>query len=168
MLPGAMLAVTEAAMKATTLRDLTDRQAIVDTVVRYAVALDAKDWAAARACFADEVIADYGDLRGTASERLRADDFIALRRAALAHLTTHHLSANHLVTLAGDTAECTSAMVIHRLDPGRAADNAFDTLAHYTHTLARTPAGWRITAVHQAIAWNRGNAEIHAGARPRP
>jgi 3-phenylpropionate/cinnamic acid dioxygenase small subunit len=147
------------------LQALVDRQEIVDTIVRYAHALDTKDWAAALACFADDVETDYGDLRGTAPERLRAETFVDLRRRALEHLQTHHLSTNHLVTLDGDRATCGSATLIHRLDPARSSDNTFDTLAHYTHTLARTPQGWRITRVKQAVAWNRGNPAIHSGAR---
>ena len=131
-------------MEPAALQALADRQAIVDTVVRWASALDAKDWAAARSCFTDEVETDYGDLRGTGAERLSADAFVELRRRALEPLT--------------------SAMLIHRLDPARAADNTFDTLAHYTHTLVRTPHGWRISRVRQAVAWNRGNAAIHSGA----
>jgi len=151
-------------MEPAALQALADRQAIVDTVVRWASALDAKDWTAARSCFTDEVESDYGDLRGTGAERLSADAFVDLRRRALERLTTHHASTNHLVTLDGDRATCASAMLIHRLDPARAADNTFDTLAHYTHTLVRTPHGWRISRVRQAVAWNRGNAAIHSGA----
>jgi len=147
------------------LQGLVDRQEIVDTVVRYAQALDAKDWAGARASFADEIETDYGDLRGTGPERVRAEAFVELRRTALERLQTHHLSTNHLVTLDGDRATCVSATLIHRLDPARTSDNTFDTLAHYTHTLARTPQGWRITGVKQTVAWNRGNPAIHAGAR---
>jgi hypothetical protein len=97
---------------------------------------------------------------------VRAEAFVALRRAALERLQTHHLSTNHLVTLDGDRATCVSATLIHRLDPARTSDNTFDTLAHYTHTLARTPQGWRITGVTQTVAWNRGNPAIHTGARP--
>lgn len=62
-----------------------------------------------------------------------------------------------LVTVDGDQATCQSAMLIHRLDPSRATDNTFDTLAHYTHTLVRTLQGWKITRVQQSVAWNRGN-----------
>jgi len=59
-------------------------------------------------------------------------------------------------------------MLIHRLDRSRETDNTFDTLAHYTHTLARMPQGWRIIRVRQAVAWNPGNPAIHTGARPGP
>jgi 3-phenylpropionate/cinnamic acid dioxygenase small subunit len=144
---------------------LLDRQAIVDTVVRYASALDAKDWAGARACFIDEIETDYTDLRGDGPTRVAADAFVERRRRALAELTTHHASTNHLVTLDGDRATCTSAMLIHRLDRRRDTDNTFDTLAWYTHEFVRTASGWRIARVRQSVAWNRGNPAIHAGAR---
>jgi hypothetical protein len=42
------------------LQAIIDRQAIVDTIVRYAATLDAKDWAGAETCFAAEVETDYG------------------------------------------------------------------------------------------------------------
>ncbi len=148
------------------LQALIDRQAIVDTIVRWAYALDTKDWAAARACFTDEVETDYSDLRGAGPTRLTADAFVELRRRAHEKLMTQHLSTNHLVTLDGDHATCVSATLIHRLDPGRQSDNTFDTLAHYTHTLVRTAAGWRIARIKQSVVWNRGNASIHTGDRP--
>ena len=153
-------------MEPAALQALADHQAIVDTIVRWASALDAKDWGAARACFTDEVETDYADLRGTGAERLSADAFVDLRRRALEGLKTHHMSTNHLVTLDGDRATCVSAMLIHRLDPRRESDNTFDTLAYYTHGLIRTTQGWRIARVQQRVAWNRGNPAVHAGARP--
>ncbi len=146
------------------LQQVMDRQTIVDLVVRWAMALDAKDWDAARACLADEVEADYGDLRGTA-ERMPAEAFVALRREALGPLRTHHLSTNHLVQLEGDEATCRSAFLIHRLDPRQPEPNTFDTLGHYEHGLRRIGGAWRIVKVRQQVAWNRGNASIHAGAR---
>ena len=146
------------------LQRLLDRQAIVDTVVRWAMALDAKDWEAAAACLAAEVEADYGDLRGS-RDRMGAEAFVALRREALGPLRTHHLSTNHLVELEGDEATCRSAFLIHRLDPGRPEPNTFDSLGHYEHGLRRIDGHWRIVRVRQEVAWNRGDASIHAGAR---
>jgi SnoaL-like domain len=150
------------------LQALVDRQEIVDTIVRWAYALDTKDWAAARACFTNEVETDYSDPRGTSPTRLTAEAFVELRRRAHEKLMTQHLSTNHLVTLDGDQATCVSATLIHRLDPERQSDNTFDTLAHYTHTLVRTPAGWRIARIKQSVVWNRGNASIHTGDLPGP
>jgi hypothetical protein len=148
------------------LQALIDRQEIVDTVVRWAHALDTKDWAAARTCFTDQVETDYSDPSGAGPTRLSAEAFVALRRRAHDKLLTQHLSTNHLVTLDGDHATCVSATLIHRLDPARESDNTFDTLAHYTHTFVRTAAGWRIARIKQSVIWNRGNAAIHTGDHP--
>ncbi|HJU83066.1 MAG TPA: nuclear transport factor 2 family protein [Holophagaceae bacterium] len=147
------------------LQELLDRQAIVDAVVRWATALDDKDWEAARACLGDEIEADYGDLRGSAAH-MGAEAFVALRREALGPLRTHHLSTNHLVELAGDEATCRSAFLIHRLDPALPEPNTYDSLGHYEHGLRRIDGAWRIVRARQTVAWSRGNAAIHAGARP--
>src|SRR4030095_3590598 len=93
---------------------LIDRREIVDTIVRWAYALDTKDWAAGRACFTDEVETDYADVRGAGPTRLTAEAFVELRRRAHEKLMTQHLSTNHLVTLDGDRATCVSATLIHR------------------------------------------------------
>lgn len=140
-----------------------ERAAVIDVVVGLANALDLKDWAACRRCFADQIEADYSDLRGDPPSTLKADDFVALRRAALERLKTLHVSANHLVTLNGDRATCVSAAVIHRFRPEDGA--RFDTYGAYTHGLARGGAGWKIHKVKQTVYWNTGNPDIHLGAR---
>ena len=147
------------------LRVLLDRAAVIDVVLGFARALDAKDWAACRRCFMDEIETDYSDLRGEPPSAVKADDFVALRRTALERLKTLHLSANHLVTVEGDRATCVSAAVIHRFRPEDA--ERFDTYCAYTHALARTASGWKISTVKQTIYWNTGNPEIHTGVRRR-
>jgi len=142
---------------------LKDRLAITDVVLGFARSLDAKDWEACRRCFLDEVETDYSDLRGDPPSRVKADDFVTKRRTALESLKTLHLSTNHQVTINGDRATCVSAAVIHRLRPEDG--ERFDTYCTYTHTLARTSAGWKIAKVKQTVHWNTGNPEIHSGAQ---
>ena len=144
---------------------LLDRAAVIDVVLGFARTLDLKDWTACRRCFMDEIETDYSDLRGEPPAIVKADDFVALRRTALERLTTLHLSANHLVTVEGDRATCVSAAVIHRFRPEDAL--RFDTYCAYTHTLARTASGWKISKVKQTVYWNTGNPDVHAGARRR-
>ena len=144
---------------------LLDRAAVIDVVLGFARALDVKDWVGCRRCFTDEIETDYSDLRGEPLQTVKADDFVGLRRAALERLTTLHLSTNHLVTVRGDRATCVSAAVIHRFRPEDA--ERFDTYCAYTHGLARTASGWKISTVKQTVYWNTGNPEIHAGARRR-
>ena len=144
---------------------LLDHAAVIDVVLGLARALDVKDWAACRRCFMDEIETDYSDLRREPPSTVKADDFVALRRTALESLKTLHLSANHLVTVEGDRATCVSAAVIHRFRPEDAL--RFDTYCAYSHTLARTASGWKISKVKQTVYWNTGNPDVHAGARRR-
>ena len=145
------------------LNALGDRIAVIDVVLAFARSLDAKDWEACRRCFTDEIETDYSDLRGEPPRTVKADDFVALRRAALAKLKTLHLSANHLVAVDGDRATCVSAAVIHRLRPEDGA--RFDTYCAYTHSLVRCASGWKIDKVKQTVYWNTGDPDIHTGAR---
>jgi len=149
------------------LHALADRLAVQDLVVRFANAFDRHDWAALRACLAESVHTDYSAFRGEPPAWVAADDYVAGRAAALAHLRTQHLSTNHQVTVDGDRAECLSAFVIHRVAPDAPAGaDTFDTAGHYTHGCVRTPDGWRIDGIRQTVLWTRGTPTIH-GAFPR-
>jgi len=141
------------------LRDLLDRDAVRDLVVRFANAFDLKDWSALRACLAAEIFVDYSAFRGEPPATVTADSYVAARASALSALKTQHLSTNHQVTLAGDRAECFSAFVIHRIAP--ASGDFLDTAGHYWHGCARTPDGWRIDRIRQTVLWTRGNPAIH-------
>jgi hypothetical protein len=145
---------------------LRDRAEITDTVLRFALAFDRQDWALLRACLADRVDVDYADLRGEPRAVLSAEAFVAARARGMAGLRTQHLSASHLVTIAGDRAECVSAFLIHRLDPAApAGQNTFDTAGHYTHGLHRMADGWRIDRIEQRVLWSRGQRAIHGAFR---
>jgi 3-phenylpropionate/cinnamic acid dioxygenase small subunit len=146
---------------------LTDRAAISDVVIRYARSLDMQDWEMCRSCFADDIEQDYSDFRGEPPASIKADAFVALRREALTGIKTQHLSTNHAVSVEGDGAVCISAMVIFRFRPDGTADNEFDTHGYYTHSLARTPEGWKINKVKQTVLWSKGNPQIHGFHRGR-
>ena len=150
------------------LRALADRAEITDLVLRFAHAFDLHDWPALRACLLPTIEVDYSDLRGERPATMAADDFVAARARALGALRLQHLSTNHLVTVSGDDGECTSAFVIHRIDPARPdGENTFDTAGRYTHRVRRTPDGWRIARIEQRVLWNRGNPDVHGALRAR-
>ncbi len=148
------------------LRDLLDRDAVRDLVVRFANAFDLRDWDALRVCLAAEIFVDYSAFRGEPPGTVAADAYVAARASALSALKTQHLSMNHQVTLAGDRAECFSAFLIHRVAPSAPAGaDTLDTAGHYWHGCARTPDGWRIDRIRQAVLWTRGTPEIHGAFR---
>src|SRR5690348_9570562 len=71
------------------------------------ITTDLKDWAAARALFADGPIdVDMSSLAGGGPVRLTADQLIAGFRAGLhAGKISHHMTTNHRIEIAGDRAD---------------------------------------------------------------
>jgi hypothetical protein len=143
------------------LQALFDRSEISELIIRFATALDLQDWDLFRSCFTDEIEADYSNFRGEQPSVVRADDFVEQRRSALTGLKTQHISTNHLITIDGNIATCTSCTVIHRFHPDLEGENFLNTYGYYQHTLKRTSEGWRICKVKQTVFWNRGNAQVH-------
>ncbi len=80
-----------------------DREEIVAVLVRYARAIDNRDWALLRTCFTDDVSADYGDI----GRWQGVDDLTAFMVDAHAGMgPTQHLLSNFIVEVSGDRADC--------------------------------------------------------------
>ncbi len=71
-------------------QNLQERTEISDAILRFARALDLQDWDLCRSCFMDEIETDYADFRGQPPARVKAEDFVALRREGLAGVQTLH------------------------------------------------------------------------------
>lgn len=145
--------------------NLNDREQVIDTILRFARSLDIQDWVMCRACFTNELETDYSDLRGEPPSIVKADEFVAKRKSGLEGLKTLHVSTNHLVTMEGEEAICTSNAVIYRFAPHLAEDNAFHTYCIYTHRLRKMDKDWKICAVKQTVVANVGNPLVHGALR---
>lgn len=84
----------------------TDRLAIIDTLTRYCLALDTKDWDRLANAFTDDADADYGQLGPTLTggAAIAAD----LRSIVEPLDTTFHLVGNFLIDIDGDRATSTT------------------------------------------------------------
>jgi len=140
-----------------------DIVAIQQLIARFANSFDAKDWRALGECLADELHADYSDLRGTPPETLSRARFVELRRSALEALQTHHLSGNVAVGLGRETAEASVSMAIYRR---AASGETFDTHCLYTFGVERVAGRWVIRSIVQKVLLNQGDARIHTGVVP--
>jgi len=137
-----------------------DESAIRTLIARFANAFDLKAWDALDACLAESLHTDYSDLRGTPPETVSRRQFVELRRAALDHLATHHLSGNYDGAVDGDHARCRAAMMIWRRDDG---GRVLNTHCLYDFELSRSAAGWRISSITQRVLWSDGDWAIHSG-----
>lgn len=145
---------------ASTIRVLVDRNEIIDVAIRYAWALDTRDWDLFRNCVADEVLF---------SSPLSADGWITFKSSDMVEIcsrmfpqftATQHISANHKVTVSGDEATCISALHATHYVADKEGGSTQRQVGHYEYHLARTVTGWKIDRMTQVITWEEGNQAV--------
>ena len=123
-----------------------DRRQLQDVMLSYAAAVDDRDMARYRACFADDVeIVGFGEAVVNG-----ADTWTASVESQLeAFSATQHLTSPQLATVSGDAASArTDVQALHVLKDG---DGAMFTLwATYLTDFIRTADGWKI-ARHELV-----------------
>ncbi|QMU76458.1 nuclear transport factor 2 family protein [Streptacidiphilus sp. PB12-B1b] len=139
-----------------TLQEMSDRMEIADLMVRYAHAVDTRDWPLFRELFTPDAVVDYGAFGGPKGS---VEEVVAFLDSVLPLFTaTQHLVANCAIALDGDRAAvrtmCHNPMAL----PG--ADGAEPGLLvcglWYRDTVLRTPQGWRISERGEDKAYQIG------------
>jgi hypothetical protein len=147
---------------------IIQRTKIIDTIVGFANAIDAKDkdWQKLRSYLANEIDIDYFEFRGEPPRQITTEEYIQQRVSGLTGLKTLHISTNHEVTIKGNYAECKSAYRIYRLDSSREfGENRLDKAGNYIHHLTQIDGYWRITAIKQTVVVIAGNRQVHGALR---
>ena len=133
-------------------RELHDRVMISELLLRFARALDERDWRGYAALYADDGVLQlpWGPPRPKAI--LSEDTEANLSRFA----ATHHISSNHQIAIDRDTATSRSYLqAVHVVDPD-AEDGLWTAGGWYDCTYRRTPDGWRFTRVALTPVWQTG------------
>ena len=118
-----------------------DRVAIADVIVRYATAIDRRDWALLRTCFTEDCASDYGSIGGWSN----VDDLTAFMTNAHAGMgNTLHRMTNIVASVDGDTATGRAYVhVVLQLDRQNPS-TVYEAFGFYDDTFVRAPDGWRI------------------------
>jgi DNA polymerase III sliding clamp (beta) subunit (PCNA family) len=147
-----------------TLKRLVDEAEIRRVVDGIDLATDAKDWELCRSYFTGEIFADFTSLAGGEPARIQADDLVNAWKSNLyADKLSHHMRTNHRISLQGDSAEVFSkgyALNILQRDTG---SDLWEVWGEYTHTLERTPEGWRCSGMTFTVTHARGNEMARDG-----
>jgi 3-phenylpropionate/cinnamic acid dioxygenase small subunit len=157
--------VNEVEQLRTQLAALIDERDVVAVAVRYATALDNRDWDLLRSCFTDDVHADYGLASGT---DLRGPDAIVdYMRPGIDILTgTQHYITNPVVSISGDRAESTCYVFAQHFLRGMEGGSKYLVGGIYDDSLVRCPDGWKIARRKVVGVWTSGNRAISYHARP--
>ena len=141
-----------------------DQLAVVQTVYRYAVGIDTRDFGLYRSIFADEVAIDFTSYSGGSAATMPADDWVARARRLFTGLdATQHTMTNPLPDVTGDTATCRMYMQAHHVLRSDDPASWFTIGGYYDDTLVRSPAGpagWLLTGVTLTVLWRRGDPSI--------
>jgi hypothetical protein len=145
---------------------LTDELAIQRVPTEIEIAVDRKDWAKARAHFADTVRVDFTSLAGGQPDTIKSDDLIKSWSANLGpKKQSHHQRGHGLVTINGDKATIYSQGYAWNRMEGN-GDPLWEVWGNYTHDLIRTPAGWKVTSFTFEKTYERGNMWVKTTPSP--
>ncbi len=94
---------------------MTDRERIIDRLVRLFVSIDERDWRAVEGCFADTVFFDMTSLAGGTPQKLQPPSITTALKESLGAIdASHHQAGNFLVDRTRDEADVTCyALAIH-------------------------------------------------------
>ena len=131
------------------LQALLDKQAIHEVVLRYCRGIDRLDAELVRSCFHPDATDEHGAFTGT------RDEYVTWVTRVLARFEgTMHVTANHLVELAGDTAHSeTYGIAYHFGDPPGDERVNFTTGFRYVDRFERRDGEWRIAARVAVREW---------------
>jgi hypothetical protein len=138
-----------------------DKIAITETVYRYALGIDTRDWRLYRSIFTDEIDVDFSSYNGEPGERISADEWVARIQPLFSGLAaTQHLMTNPIVTFHETGATCRIYMQAEHFLTHVDKDAYYTIGGCYTDRLVRGADHWLITGVTLSIFWRRGDPEI--------
>ncbi|GAB2651582.1 nuclear transport factor 2 family protein [Prescottella soli] len=138
-----------------------DEREIYRSIVRFARAMDQRDWAEIETIAAEDMEADLGTGR-LGSRR----EMIALTRSFLDDCgPTQHLVGNVLIDIDGDTARSRAYVADMHLGTGELEGKFFRTIGDYHDEWRRTVDGWRMV---RRTKHNRGHLGDYAVLGPGP
>ena len=139
------------------LLEMLDDREIVGLAVKYASALDNKNWQMLHSVFAPDgvlVAGPLGEVKGPEAIGL------AIERV-LDGQVTQHLNGNHVVSVQGDIASHSSYLQAQHVRPGMMGVNWYTIAGTYEDELIRMREGWRICRRTLTLTWTNGNPDAH-------
>ena len=142
------------------LRDLLDRQAVVDVIATLFVATDARDWEVVARCFAPTVLFDMSSAGGGPPAALAPTQITSAWEIGLRPIEAiHHQAGNYQVRLRGGEADATCYGVAWHYRATRSGENTRTFVGSYDFHLVRS-AGWRIDRFRFNLKFIDGNARL--------
>lgn len=149
---------TQVTVNSANLQKLVDRAEIIDAVNIIGMGADLRDWKACRAAFADRVLTDYTSLNGGTPNTVAADTLVTGWADFFSKIfkATQHMITNHIVTVNGDRATCTSHFRAHHIYLGGESGKTWTLGGFYNHGLTRIKGRWKVTQMKMTWTYEEG------------
>ncbi len=147
------------------------RNHLLDSYSRYAQGLDSKNWDMVRACFADEILIDYGELSiasGPPDVPGRADDWMTSLQAVINGFdVTRHAIINHRIHVdeSGGISCRAYLSADHVIYPDRevriiSAEDVVTVVGEYNNYYELIEGFWKIVKSELNVEWTSGNVGL--------
>ena len=142
------------------LADLLDQHDLAALCLRYATALDTRDWDLLATCFTPDAVAHYDGM--PSCEGYRAIE--TLCRDALSPLDrSQHLIGNVVATVDGDRAVVSCYLQAQHVRSGVEGGENYIIAGRHTDEALRTGEGWRVVRRRLETWWTSGNPAVVGG-----
>lgn len=148
----------------------TLKNELAECYSRYAEGLDSKKWDMVRACFADEIYIDYGDISaptGAPEVPRRADDWMKNLQGVINGFDiTRHTITNHRVTIDDTSVSCRAYLIADHVmfpDPEMrlaGPDDVATVVGEYNNHYKKIDGSWRIIKSELDVHWSSGNMAL--------
>jgi hypothetical protein len=139
------------------LQTLMDREQIRETVFRYPLSVDSRDWKVFRSIFTDEidVLLTVASRAEHPRQTVSADKFTqSVDRIISSFQVTQHFLTDYRIEVKGDDATCLCYMQARHFPlKDRASEAIWDIGGYYTYHLKRIGDGWKIPKYTLIITW---------------
>ena len=147
------------------------RNHLLDSYSRYAQGLDSKNWDMVRACFADEILIDYGQLSitsGPPDVPRRTDDWMTSLQAVINGFdVTRHTITNHRMHIdeSGRISCLAYLSADHVMYPDPevriiSAQDVVTLVGEYNNYYELIEGVWKIVKSELKVEWTSGNAGL--------
>jgi 3-phenylpropionate/cinnamic acid dioxygenase small subunit len=140
--------------------DLEEISKVQNVVARIAHHIDAKQWAALRTLYADDVETDYTSLFGGEVKREHAESLVGTWQKMLGKLQTQHLLGPIVVVIEGQSARAECHVRATHLAHGLRGGDEWVASGHYVVDLVRRGETWLIGKMKLETLLQQGNAQL--------
>src|SRR5579859_5963108 len=145
-------------------RGLLDREAIRETLYRYASTIDRKDWKGLREVFVeDAVITMVGGVRTEGAGAIVE----YIERRCRKRVWQHHLLSVYEVVLDGDEARTLTYHTSHQSTEAK-PEHVLQLVARYHDRLRREGDQWKIAEKHMELGWYEERLRVADGDLLQP